>query len=342
MTSLLLTQMELLNNFDQISLKQNYLSAVVAYIVGGGFHSLHEVIGPAQYVLKIVPEYAIQPPDTKDGKLAPPPNYYVFYHQQMTIDPEFAERRQMAWQRYLNFYEKIYLPAQNRQDHGKQEVPDVTLFPKEVEGVKLKIINTQEPSEIADIALNSNASISHKNSVSDSIKFKYNVAYIRLNKTIQQSSDHACSTIAADILVSIDKLSKQKNISLPTLKCLANCLDATAVLLNHTGAKRAEIHILVETYMLLLQELDHQIKAMTIAARKERCIKVRDNVNRFSQTRHSFLLNNIMYHGTNGVCIILDKSAQPFDSKIKQKMLKFAAFVSATQQVESSLKNRHG
>jgi hypothetical protein len=68
MASLLLGQMEVLANFESIELKQQYLSAVVGYIVGGGFHSLHEVIGPAEYALGLVPGYKVTAP--KQGKLA--------------------------------------------------------------------------------------------------------------------------------------------------------------------------------------------------------------------------------------------------------------------------------
>ncbi len=340
MTSLLLGQMELLNNFDQMSLKQHYLTAVAAYIVGGGFHSLHEVIGPAEYVLGLVPNYKIQPPDTKDGKIAPPPNYYQFFEQQMLIDPEFAERRKIAWQQYLTFYEKVYLPLHQQPMNGKQEIPDIEFPQSKAVSGDLKIIDTQEPKNTNEIPVSPDLSKHKKDSVIDNIKFSYEVARNRLNISIDQSSHSACNALAADILVTIDKISTHKNISIPTLKCLVNCLNATSELLNNIGAKRAEMHILVETYLLLLQEIDNNVKDITISARKERCVKVLDDMSRFSQGQHSILLSNIIYHGTKGICVILDKTVQPFDSRIKQKMLKFAALVSATQQVEPSLKKK--
>lgn len=105
MTSMLLNQMEILANFENENLKKNYLSAVSAYIVGGGFHSLHEVIGPAQYALNLVPGYKIQIPSATEK--APPPNFHQFFAQQALIDPEFASRREMAWANYLTYFSAI-------------------------------------------------------------------------------------------------------------------------------------------------------------------------------------------------------------------------------------------
>lgn len=108
MTSVFLGQMETLGNFETEALKQNYLSAIVAYTVSGGFHSIHEIIGPAQYVLRLVPGYHIQVPVT--GTLAPAPNYNHFFEQQTQIDSEFAACRELAWQQYLDYFAEIYAP----------------------------------------------------------------------------------------------------------------------------------------------------------------------------------------------------------------------------------------
>lgn len=106
MTSLLLGQMEILANFESETLKRNYLSAVVSYIVGGGFHSLHEVIGPAQFCLDLVPGYQVTAPVS--GQLATPPNYNQFFTQQAAIDPEFADRHTQSWDKYLQFFNNHY------------------------------------------------------------------------------------------------------------------------------------------------------------------------------------------------------------------------------------------
>ena len=71
MTSLFLNIMELYGNFQTVEEKQHYLAAVSAYMVSGGFHSLHEVIGPAQYGLDLVPGYNVTPP--QQDHVAPPP-----------------------------------------------------------------------------------------------------------------------------------------------------------------------------------------------------------------------------------------------------------------------------
>lgn len=114
MTNLLLGQMEFMANFENVALKQNYLNATAAYIVGAGFHSLHEVIGPAQYSLDLVPGYHVFVPgklkSESEAKLPSSPQYNVFFMQQAAIDPQFTEERNTAWQRYLKFFENVYMP----------------------------------------------------------------------------------------------------------------------------------------------------------------------------------------------------------------------------------------
>ncbi len=108
MTSVLLGQMEILANFPTVSLKKNYLTAVMVYIVAAGFHSIHEVIAPAHYALELIPGYEVHVP--QQGKLAPPPNYNQFFIQQAFIDPDFAARRDTAWMNYLNYFSQFYVP----------------------------------------------------------------------------------------------------------------------------------------------------------------------------------------------------------------------------------------
>ena len=77
MTALFLGQMECLCNFQDIALKQLYLSAVVGYLGSGGFHSIHEVVGPAEYCLGLLPGYKVSVP-SYDIPTAPP-NFTVFF-----------------------------------------------------------------------------------------------------------------------------------------------------------------------------------------------------------------------------------------------------------------------
>jgi serine/threonine protein kinase len=104
MTSLFLNIMELYGNFRTQEEKQHYLTAVSAYMVSGGFHSLHEVIGPAQYCLDLVPGYNVTAPEP--DKMAPPPNFHQFYQQQMQIDPQFQERYEQGWRKTLESYNR--------------------------------------------------------------------------------------------------------------------------------------------------------------------------------------------------------------------------------------------
>lgn len=106
MTSLLLNQMELLGNFETIALKQLYLTASLAYIVGGGFHSIDEVLRPAAHRLDLVPGYEISLYDETI-----PPNYHVFIETMANIDLEILKLRELAWANLLNFFNRLYAPA---------------------------------------------------------------------------------------------------------------------------------------------------------------------------------------------------------------------------------------
>lgn len=102
MTSLFLNIMEMYGNFPTIEEKQHYLAAVSAYMISGGLHSLHEVIGPAQYCLDLVPGYQVTPP-TQEA-IAAPPNFHQFYQQQMAIDPEFQKQYERGWEKVMHAY----------------------------------------------------------------------------------------------------------------------------------------------------------------------------------------------------------------------------------------------
>lgn len=118
MASTLLTQMELMANFEEITYKQHYLNVIAAYIIGAGFHNLHEVIGPAQYALDLVPGYHVfvsgKPKTDEEAALPVAPLYNVYMQLQSEIDPEFSEKRDAAWERYLTFFETVYMPKQQR------------------------------------------------------------------------------------------------------------------------------------------------------------------------------------------------------------------------------------
>jgi hypothetical protein len=109
MTSLFLGQMEVLANFESEALKRYYLSAVIAYVAASGFHSMHEIIGPAQYALNLVPGYPIKAPDLINHTKAPAPHYHHYFNYMSIIDPGFADLKERAWQQYLNYFNDIYL-----------------------------------------------------------------------------------------------------------------------------------------------------------------------------------------------------------------------------------------
>lgn len=116
MTALLLGLSEVLVNMQTILLKQQYLEAISAYIVGAGFHSLNEVIGPAEWALSLVPNYKVAIP----GKEPPvPPHYAVFFEKLISIDPEFSKILDEAWREYLTFFEKVFLVDKKMKTQAK-------------------------------------------------------------------------------------------------------------------------------------------------------------------------------------------------------------------------------
>jgi hypothetical protein len=104
MTALFLSFMELFANFPEVKQKQHYLAAVAAYLVSGGFHSLHEILGPAEYVLNLIPGYYAFL--TKKNFIGLPPNFYQYYQLQMSIDSEFSARYVEGWDGMMQAYEE--------------------------------------------------------------------------------------------------------------------------------------------------------------------------------------------------------------------------------------------
>jgi len=90
--------------------RREYLAAVTAYIVSGGFHSLHEVIGPIRYQLgyeNIMPK-SYEAEIAVEGALASPANYHEFYKMMMDIDPEFAAVREKGYANLDEFMNKNF------------------------------------------------------------------------------------------------------------------------------------------------------------------------------------------------------------------------------------------
>lgn len=130
LTSVLLGQMEIIANFENEALKQHYLCAVMAYIVSGGLHSMHEVLAPAAYCLKLLPGYNAFAPDTKEGKLAPAPNYHIAFRLFAKIDPEFYARTQKAWKNLMTYFHASYASNDNGLFAPKKECEEKTITPQ--------------------------------------------------------------------------------------------------------------------------------------------------------------------------------------------------------------------
>tara|TARA_R110002110_G_scaffold360053_1_gene569881 strand:+ start:26047 stop:28500 length:2454 start_codon:yes stop_codon:yes gene_type:complete len=103
--SILTALHEMLVNSASIEEKQLYIQSALAYIVGTGLHSIHEVLGPAEHNMKLIPGYNVGVP--YKGKI-PAPNYTAFYDLACENDPEFKQRLDQSWESLLNFHNKTY------------------------------------------------------------------------------------------------------------------------------------------------------------------------------------------------------------------------------------------
>jgi len=103
MTSLFLGAMTLLGNFPTPQEKQYYLLAVVAFMVSGGLHSMHEVLSVPKVRLGLLPEY-----QTEGNKMG---NYDTAFFSLFANDPEVASRLNSAWTQTIEWINCTYPKA---------------------------------------------------------------------------------------------------------------------------------------------------------------------------------------------------------------------------------------
>jgi hypothetical protein len=100
MTELLLSQALVFATLDNDAEYLNYLNAIVAYIVGCGLHSIHEVVAVANFALNLIPGYQVS--SACDWALPPPPLYRCYFDIASACDPEFSSRVTAAWDGFLS------------------------------------------------------------------------------------------------------------------------------------------------------------------------------------------------------------------------------------------------
>jgi hypothetical protein len=110
MTSMFMGQ--LLTLGDQMTINENrsYFAAVTAYMVSGGFHSLHEILSPVSYCLEeynILPGYETIIPT--EAAQIPPPSYHVFYEMIESFDQEFKDSLLNGWRKLESFFRNIHV-----------------------------------------------------------------------------------------------------------------------------------------------------------------------------------------------------------------------------------------
>jgi hypothetical protein len=100
LTSLLMANMEITGNLPDTLAKQRYLTAALGFIVAGGFHSMHEVLGPAQYGLQLIPGYHADPPLSQNNYPMKATNYNAFFSL-FKEDKEFQQVRKKTWNDFI-------------------------------------------------------------------------------------------------------------------------------------------------------------------------------------------------------------------------------------------------
>lgn len=86
----------------------SYLCSAMGYISGAGYHSIHEILGPAAHCLDLLPRdcYPVEVASSPDKYL--PPQYHSFYQKIASFDPELMERRSVAWSQLESWYQTSY------------------------------------------------------------------------------------------------------------------------------------------------------------------------------------------------------------------------------------------
>ncbi len=112
--SLLASLQCLLVNPRNLEDQQIYLQSMLSYIVGTGLHSIHEVLGPAEMITKMIPGYNVEMPSV-DQK-STPPNFNQFYEYACRNDPEFKSRLDASWDRINTICVFLHENKLNMQD----------------------------------------------------------------------------------------------------------------------------------------------------------------------------------------------------------------------------------
>lgn len=91
----------------ELSDRQAYLESVMAYIVGVGFHSQHEIMAPIAYCLNLIPqsEYPVELPIA--GRTHAP-QYNNVYQMLAGSDPQFAAKREIGWSKMMDWFKDVY------------------------------------------------------------------------------------------------------------------------------------------------------------------------------------------------------------------------------------------
>ena len=102
MTSIFMGALTLFGNFKSSTEKNYYLLAVVAFMVSGGLHSIHEVLSVSKVRLNVVPEYQIS------GKTMA--NYNSFFSL-FSKDEQVAQCLESSWKTIIDWFKSTYPKA---------------------------------------------------------------------------------------------------------------------------------------------------------------------------------------------------------------------------------------
>lgn len=137
-TSLLLNIMFSSNALKTLEEQQIYLVNIMSYVSGVGYHSMHEILGPAAWCLNLIPRdiYPIEVPNTNLEYRAP--LYHNYFQIIARIDPEFMQVRNESNAAFLKWYREVY--SLN---------PSMTSYPKVFKGILENGIKNQDDALIS-------------------------------------------------------------------------------------------------------------------------------------------------------------------------------------------------
>jgi serine/threonine protein kinase len=128
MTSLFMNMFFILTNPKDSEAILSYSLAVMAYIVGAGYHSIKEVLIPMVKCINLLPNY---PKYEGMEYLTAAPLYNHYFQALEQFDSEFAEIHEQIWQSHLEYFTNTFMPIAMRKNCTQPQLVEDAKVPAE-------------------------------------------------------------------------------------------------------------------------------------------------------------------------------------------------------------------